>query len=207
MRARRRSVSLAAFVVVRDRKHWIFDLDGTLTKPVHDFEEIRRMLGIPAGRGILEWLASLSERERVPLVEALDRHEYDLAKRAEAAEGAAAVLHALSRTGCHLGIVTRNNARNVERTLRAAGLEEFFAPQSIMTRDNARPKPDPDGIYQLLDLWRAATATAVMVGNHRHDLAAGRAAGVSTVHVDTEGVFEWADLADVRVLSLLELLT
>jgi phosphoglycolate phosphatase-like HAD superfamily hydrolase len=76
-----------------------------------------------------------------------------------------------------------------------------------MTRDNARPKPDPDGIYQLLDLWRAATATAVMVGNHRHDLAAGRAAGVSTVHVDTEGVFEWADLADVRVLSLLELLT
>ena len=74
-----------------------------------------------------------------------------------------------------------------------------------MTRDNARPKPDPDGIHQLLARWRRRRSTGVMVGNHRHDLAAGRAAGLSTVHVDTDGVFEWAELADVRVVSLLEL--
>lgn len=34
---------------------FIFDLDGTLTLAVHDFEAIRRSLGIPAGVPILEY--------------------------------------------------------------------------------------------------------------------------------------------------------
>jgi len=200
------SVSLAGILMRPDRQYWIFDLDGTLTKPVHDFDAIRRMLGVPIGRGILEWLAALPENERAPLVAALDRHEYELAKTAESADGAADVLAALKRAHRRLGIVTRNNAENVEVTLAAAGLDGFFEPDSIMSRDNARPKPDPDGIHQLLARWTGDRASAVMVGNHRHDLAAGRAAGVATVHVDIEGVFEWADLADVRVASLRDLL-
>ena len=32
------------------RKHWIFDLDGTLTIAVHDFNAIRKELGIPEGK-------------------------------------------------------------------------------------------------------------------------------------------------------------
>ena len=53
--------------------------------------------------------------------------------------------------------------------------------------------------------WGADIGTAIMVGNHRHDLAAGRAAGVPTVHVAIDGVFAWPDLADLRVFSLREL--
>jgi HAD superfamily hydrolase (TIGR01509 family) len=192
--------------VIRQRKHWIFDLDGTLTKPVHDFDAIRALLGVPASRGILEWLSGLPPAEQAPLVEKLNRHELELAERAEAADGASLVLASLREIGCSLGIVTRNNTRNVEVTLHAAGLEDFFDAESIMTRDNAKPKPDPDGIHRLLERWRGDATTGVMVGNHRHDLAAGRAAGIPTVHVATDGVFEWPDLADVRVLSLRELL-
>ena len=33
---------------------WIFDLDGTLTIPDYDFPAIKRQLGLPPGRGILE---------------------------------------------------------------------------------------------------------------------------------------------------------
>lgn len=192
--------------MIRQRKHWIFDLDGTLTKPVHDFDAIRALLGVPASRGILEWLSGLPPAEQAPLVEKLNRHELELAERAEAADGASLVLASLREIGCSLGIVTRNNTRNVEVTLHAAGLEAFFDADSIMTRDNAKPKPDPDGIHRLLERWRGDSTTGVMVGNHRHDLAAGRAAGIPTVHVATDGVFEWPDLADVRVLSLRELL-
>ena len=205
MRTLLESTTLASNVVHRQRKHWIFDLDGTLTKPVHDFDAIRRLLGVPAGRGILEWLEALSPGERAPLVALLDAHELQLAERAESAEGAALLLTTLRDADCDLGIVTRNNTKNVEITLHAAGLDAFFDASSIMTRDNARPKPDADGIRQLLDRWRGAIAQAVMVGNHRHDLAAGRAAGVETIHVATDGVFEWPDLADRKVLSLLDL--
>ena len=44
-------------------RHWVFDMDGTLTEPVHDFELIRRELQIPSGADILEHLASLPTRQ------------------------------------------------------------------------------------------------------------------------------------------------
>ena len=187
------------------KKYWIFDLDGTLTVAIHDFDWIRLMLRVPPGCGILEWLAGREPAERHLLERRLDEHEYELAGRAEASEGAQEVLTALRRADCRLGIVTRNNNRNVARTLQAAGLSEYFDPPDIMTRDNARPKPDPDGIERLLSRWTACLDDGVMVGNHGHDLAAGRAARVTTVHVDVSGAFAWADIADWRVTSLAEL--
>ena len=45
------------------RKHWVFDLDGTLTLPVHDFAVIRQALGVPQGIDILGYLASLPDAE------------------------------------------------------------------------------------------------------------------------------------------------
>ena len=45
------------------RKHWIFDLDGTLTIAVHDFNAIRKELGIPEGQPIIKTLESLPVKE------------------------------------------------------------------------------------------------------------------------------------------------
>ena len=45
------------------RKYWIFDLDGTLTVAVHDFNAIRNELGIPAGLPIIKTIESLPENE------------------------------------------------------------------------------------------------------------------------------------------------
>ena len=190
---------------LEQKSGWVFDLDGTLTEAIHDFDFIRAMLGVPAGSGILEWLDTLPEAERAPLERRLDKHEYALAGRAIAATGAHDILAALTRAECRLGIVTRNNLRNVELTLRTAGLTEFFAPESIMTRENARPKPQPDGILRLMSGWNSSPQRCVMVGNHHHDLAAGRAAGVTTVLVDTTAVFRWPEVTDLGVTSLVEL--
>ena len=43
---------------LRERKYWIFDLDGTLTVAVHDFTATRRELDLPPGKPILEELAT-----------------------------------------------------------------------------------------------------------------------------------------------------
>ena len=40
------------------RGHWVFDMDGTLTVAAHDFDAIRRELGVPAGKPLLETLAT-----------------------------------------------------------------------------------------------------------------------------------------------------
>ena len=59
------SITLTVFMsdnyTLLQRKYWIFDLDGTLTVAVHDFNAIRNELGIPAGQPILKTIESLPE--------------------------------------------------------------------------------------------------------------------------------------------------
>lgn len=199
------SVPLRLMTPIATKAHWVFDLDGTLTTAVHDFDFIRAELDVPAGTGILEWLATLPASERCPRERWLDKHEHELAACAIAAEGARELLHELTSTRRRIGIVTRNNLRNVELTLRTVGIDRFFRREDIITRENARPKPEPDGILRLLDAWGASPASGVMVGNHYQDLAAGRSAGVTTVLVDVSGAFPWPEVTDLATTSLVDL--
>ena len=61
-------------------RHWVFDMDGTLTEPVHDFELIRRELQIPSGADILEHLASLPAQQAADSHAWLIQHERELAR-------------------------------------------------------------------------------------------------------------------------------
>jgi phosphoglycolate phosphatase-like HAD superfamily hydrolase len=189
-----------------DCQRWIFDLDGTLTEAVHDFAAIRRELGLPEGRGILEALAELPPEVAAPLRVRLDAIELDLAGQARAAPSAGELLAELGARRVSLGILTRNSRENALTTLRAAGLAEFFAPDDVIGRDEAEPKPSPAGIRRLLSQWNGAPAGTVMVGDYLFDLLAGRRAGVHTVYVDVAAEFPFAEHADVRVQSLSELL-
>jgi len=187
------------------RAHWIFDMDGTLTVAMHDFDAIRAELRLPPGRPILEELARLPESEARERFERLDRLELALARRARAAVGARALLESLAARGARLGILTRNSHANALETLRACELADFFEAACIVGREAAAPKPDPGGIHHLLEGWRAAPHDAVMVGDYRFDLLAGRAAGTATVYVDASGEFPFAEHADVSVDSLVAL--
>lgn len=184
------------------RAHWIFDMDGTLTVAVHDFDAIRAALGLAPKLPILEQLAQLPAERAQRLFARLDALELELARSARAAEGAIELLSALDARGARLGIVTRNSHATALETLRAAGLSRFFAPERIVDREAAAPKPDPGGIHRLLLAWSARADDAVMVGDYRFDLLAGRAAGTATVYVDPSGAFPFAEHADVSVRSL-----
>lgn len=181
-------------------------MDGTLTYGIHDFDAIRSQLGLPEGKPILEALATLPDAEAQPLHRKLDEIELEIAHQSTAAPGAAALLEKLTANGCQLGILTRNNAPNISATLQAAGLAHFFAAHTLVSRDCAAPKPNPDGIHLLLERWGARAETAVMVGDHLFDLDTGRNAGTATIHVDRSGVFPHQQQADLSVQELDELL-
>lgn len=184
------------------RRHWIFDLDGTLTVGVHDFDAIRAALDLPEGCEILEALAALPPRESAPRYRRLEAIEMDLARQARAAEGAVRLLEGLRERGARLGIVTRNSHRSALETLRTAGLERFFQKRFLVGRDEAPPKPSPHGVRRLLSRWRTRAAEAVMVGDYTYDLVAGRAAGAYTVYVDDSGLFPHREHADLCVRRL-----
>lgn len=190
---------------ILSRRHWVFDLDGTLTLPVHDFAFIRASLGVPDGIDILGYLATLPAAEARPLHARLQEIENSLVHRTEAAHGAADLLSTLSQRGARVGVLTRNTRENALRTLSAIGMGEFFREEWVIGRDEAPPKPSPDGIRRLARHWKAEPDDMLMVGDYLYDLQTGRSAGVATVHVDPEGLFRWPALADILVTSLADL--
>jgi len=192
--------------LLHNRRHWIFDMDGTLTVSAHDFEHIRSELGLEPSTPILEALGAMPEAEAAPLWQQLNELEFYYAGKASVMEGASELLQRLHDDGCRLAILTRNTMPVVRQTLDACRLAHFFPVDHILDRDACIPKPSPDGVRQLLEFWQARADDTVMVGDYRYDLEAGRGAGVATVHVDTRGVGDWPEFTDIRVRHLGEII-
>ncbi|HEX5844423.1 MAG TPA: HAD family hydrolase [Pseudomonas sp.] len=176
-------------------RHWVFDMDGTLTLAVHDFEAIKRALDIPLSADILGHLASLPEDVAAAKHAWLLEHERELALNAAPAPGAIELVRELHGRGCRLGILTRNAHELALLTLRAIGLDDCFAVPDVIGRDEAPPKPDPGGLLHLAARWQVAPSTLVMVGDFRFDLECARAAGACSVLVNL-AENPWPQLAD-----------
>ena len=193
--------------LLKHRNHWIFDLDGTLTVSAHDFEHIRRELGLAPETPILEALHAMPAEQAAPLWETLNELEFYYAGKASVMQGAAELLQKLHENGRQLAILTRNTMPVVKQTLHACRLEHFFPLEHILDRDACIPKPSPDGVRRLLEFWRADADDSVMVGDYLYDLEAGKGAGVATIHVDTRrGDFDWSEYTDIRVEGLGEII-
>ncbi|AZL72196.1 HAD family hydrolase [Pseudomonas oryziphila] len=181
-----------------DIRHWVFDMDGTLTVAVHDFAAIREALDIPAEHDILTHLAALPASEAAAKHAWLLEHERDLAIASQASEGAVELVRELAGRGCRLAILTRNARELAHVTLEAIGLADCFPIEHVLGRDEATPKPDPDGLLQIARAWAVAPGEMVMVGDYRFDLDCGRAAGTRTVLVNLPDN-PWPELADWHV--------
>ncbi|MFC1665570.1 HAD family hydrolase [Pseudomonadota bacterium] len=184
---------------LRNRHCWIFDLDGTLTKPIHNFERIRKTIGVPANTPILEYLQTLPTDAAAELEQKLEDIELKLAYQAEAEDDVARILRQLTLLEYKLGVVTRNTTEIAVITLKAAGLLNYFSMECILGRDSAVPKPSPAGINHLLTHWDASPDEAVMIGDYLFDLQAGKAAGTMTVYFDRKGLSAWNELTDLTV--------
>ena len=176
-------------------RNWVFDMDGTLTVAVHDFAAIRVALDIPAEHDILTHLAALPADEAAAKHAWLLEHERDLAIASTAAAGAVELVRELAERGCRLGILTRNARELAHVTLEAIGLADCFPVEHILGRDEAAPKPSPDGLLKIANAWGVAPGELVMVGDYRFDLDCGRAAGARTVLVNLPDN-PWPELVD-----------
>jgi len=183
-------------VNIAEVRHWVFDMDGTLTIAVHDFAAIRRALEIPEEDDILHHLAALPADEAAAKRAWLLEHERELAYAARPAVGARELLHALRERGCRLGVLTRNAHELALVTLQAVGMGDCFLPEDILGRDEAPPKPHPGGLLHLAERWGVSPASMLMVGDYRFDLECARAAGARGVLVNVPHN-EWPELADL----------
>jgi HAD superfamily hydrolase (TIGR01509 family) len=179
----------------------IFDLDGTLVDSRLDFDAMRREIGLASGTPVIEGVLALAGSDAARAWEIVERHERVGAETATVIPGVAELLHELRRRKIHVGIVTRNGGSFAHATLRRLQLPI----ELVMSRDDAAPKPSPDALLKILEVWGIPAVRSAMVGDFRFDLEAGRAAGMRAVLYSADATEEelaaWRPLADFIVPS------
>ena len=156
----------------------VFDLDGTLVDSALDFAAMRKETGCPEGMGLLEFIDTLDSVEQRSAAEAVIHHyEMQGARQATWMPGADTLLAGLCAAGIPLGIVTRNSQEAAALTL--AQLDAPAIP--VIAREDARPKPDPDGLLQFARRWQLPTEHLAYVGDFKFDIEAARGAGMTAV--------------------------
>lgn len=191
---------------------FLFDLDGTLIDSIelilrsyrHTMREHRGYeppddvwmdgLGTPLWVQFRLW--SDDESEIKAMVETY--REYNLAHHDELVrpyDGVVEQVRRLHAEGKTLGLVTSKLRGGALRGLRVAGLEKAF-DVVVGADDVDRPKPHPEPVLTALAQAGRAAADAVFIGDSRHDIESGRAAGVKTAAV-LWGPFDRAHLEDL----------
>lgn len=182
----------------------IFDLDGTLVDSRLDFTAIREEANIPAGEPILEFLAGLPEGVyRSKALQIIEKHEWAGARRAELIAGVGQMLAELERRHIPVAVYTRNARAIAKYTLENCQIRYSI----LLAREDAEPKPSPDGIIKIAKQWRCECSDLLMVGDYLYDIESGKNAGAKTVlFVSTEETPPYAFQADHVIRNMADLI-
>lgn len=168
----------------------VFDMDGTLTVPNLDFKAMYRRCGVPLSEDLLASIASMPAAEAAAANAVIEEMEEEGRRTLVLERGAKELATWLKFHGVPTALVTRNSVRTVEHLHGAlwapAGLPPF---QPAISRDDEAvpPKPHPGALSAIARQWGVApSADLLMIGDSpSNDVAFGKAAGVTTVLVDS----------------------
>jgi HAD superfamily hydrolase (TIGR01509 family) len=179
----------------------IFDLDGTITKPVLDFDKIRAEIGITAGP-VWETIITMPKDRRKQAEKILLKYELQAARSAELNEGAKEIFDILAQRDIKSAILTRNCRQGWEIVRDKFDLNIPFA----FTRETGPMKPDPSAVIQITKTLRISAENSLVVGDYLFDIQAGREAGAKTaLLVHNDNLPDYANLADYIIHNLLEI--
>ena len=213
-------VPVARRIAFEGVKHAIWDFDGTLvdTYPamVRAFVKAAHEYGVTiAPARTLDLMKNClqhccdtvgAENGIAPeeLRAAFRRHEQDeLAAGTPLCEGIGEALTALHAAGLRHYVATHRNLQCRE-LLETCGVGGLFT--GFVTQEAGLPrKPAPDMLLHLMRMHRLAPDECVMIGDRPLDTLAGRAAGMRSILIDTEGRFDDTS-CDLRVRDVQTLL-
>lgn len=192
---------------------FLFDLDGTLIDSIElILRSYRHTLRTHRGHeptddvwmnglGTPLWVQFRHFTEDPAEIEAMvaTYRAYNLAHHDEMVrpyDGVVDAVRALERAGKSLGLVTSKLKSGAVRGLRLAGLEDAFAV-IVAADDVTHPKPHPEPVLTALERLGTLAADTVFIGDSRHDIVCGRAAGVKTAAV-LWGPFDRSHLEDLE---------
>ncbi len=160
----------------------IFDLDGTLTEPVLDFDTIRSEMDLPPeSTDILAAIEAMPPARQEKAHAILARHESHAAQNSRLNDGVTELLSELRRRKIPIGLLTRNTREN---TLFVAQCHQLYF-DGIVARQDGPAKPDAYGVLELCRQFHSTPAETIVVGDFLHDLLAAHNAGAIAVLIET----------------------
>jgi HAD superfamily hydrolase (TIGR01509 family) len=156
----------------------IFDLDGTITQPFFNFDDIREEIGLARDSGpVLESMEKMTAQQRRKAEKILHYHEQRAVTESELNPNAKKTLSALRSAGIRIGILTRNKRDNALAISRKHELE-FDA---VIGREDGPVKPDAYGVLKICERFGVAPEETMLVGDYLFDLLSAKAAGAVAV--------------------------
>lgn len=184
-----------------DRKNaraLLLDLDGTIADTLpHIFDAYRHAVAPwvdrPPTDGEIEATFGPAERDclaqKVPasaVDEAEERfHDYyesELRNKVKVVAGVAEVIDHARSLGWRVGVFTGKGRRSARFTLVELGLWDRIE-RLVSSDDVARPKPDPEGVFQAAEAFGVPVDRILLAGDSPADVQAGRSAGAKTAGV------------------------
>ncbi|MEN6384629.1 MAG: HAD family hydrolase [Phycisphaerales bacterium] len=189
---------------MRKIKVVIFDLDGTITEPYLNFDQIREEIGLAHDAGpLLEEMNKMTTAQRQKAEQILYKHEQAALENSTLNKGAAKTFEKLAELKIPVGILTRNTRKNAAEVARKHNLK-FDA---VIDREDGPVKPHPFGVHKLCEYFNITPAQAIVVGDYLFDLQSAKAAGALAVLMkNSQSADKFAPFADFTIDSLTEII-
>jgi hydrogenase expression/formation protein HypE len=168
----------------------LFDFDGTLSKPeAIDFLQIKKSLGCPPDRPILEFIETLpTTKKRQSALSILEKYEAAAAKASVPNIGAEELVQYLNSKQIPIGIVSRNSLKSINRALENFKTIDGSDFDYIISREApVAPKPSPEAVLLAVKRLSVAVEEVLVVGDYIFDIEAGNRAGAWTAWITNEG--------------------
>ncbi len=158
----------------------LLDFDGTLTKPAFDWPAMKEEMGLPDEEvSILDHLVTLSSERADEISRILEKHEIRAADRAEANDGAHALIAYLRTREIPFAVVTNNAKRHILRMVKKINITF----EILITRDIGYWKPDPRPMFAGAEAIGVSPEQCVVIGDGKYDVMAAAAAGMLSIHL------------------------
>ena len=185
----------------------IFDLDGTITQPFFDFDNIREEIGLARDSGpLLESMEKMTSQQRQNAEKILHYHEQKAVTESKLNANAKQTLSALRSAGINIGILTRNKRENALAVAKKHELEF----DTVIGREDGPVKPDAFGVLRICEQFDVEPKETMLVGDYLFDLLSAKAAGAVAVllanHSQADEFAEHADFCVEDISRILEII-